>query len=48
LERIAAELGENMTGAELQQMIEEAESHKSDANGVVMMEDFMNILKTQS
>ena len=28
LERISAELGENMTGAELQQMIDEAESHK--------------------
>ena len=48
LERIANELGENMTGAELQQMIEEAESYKPEATGVVQIEDFMNILKTQS
>ena len=48
LERIANELGENMTGAELQQMIEEAESYKQEATGVVQIEDFMNILKTQS
>lgn len=48
LERIANELGENMTSAELQQMIEEAESYKPEGTGVVQIEDFMNILKTQS
>ena len=47
LERVASELGENMTSAELQQMIDEAESHKSDPNGVVSIDDFMQILKTQ-
>ena len=29
-------------------MIEEAESYKPEATGVVQIEDFMNILKTQS
>ncbi len=48
LERVAAELGEtDMTSAELRQMIEEAESNKSDPSGVVTIEDFMQILKTQ-
>ena len=41
LQRVADELGENMTNAELQQMIDEAESHKAEPTGVVMMEDFM-------
>ena len=44
LERIAGELGENMTQAELQFMIDEAESHKSEPSGVVSIEDFMGIL----
>ena len=35
LERVAAELGENMTSAELQQMIDEAESYKNEPTGVV-------------
>ena len=33
-----------MTQAELQFMIDEAESHKSDPTGVVSIEDFMGIL----
>jgi len=37
-----------MTQAEIQQMIDEAESHRSEPNGVVQIEDFMQILKTQS
>ena len=44
LERIAAELGEDMTQAELQYMITEAESHKSEPSGVVSIDDFMGIL----
>ena len=47
LQRISTELGENMTGEELQQMIDEAESHRADKNGVVQIEDFMQILKNQ-
>ena len=49
LERIADELGENMTSAELQQMIDEAESHKpqSEKMGVVGIDDFMQILRNQ-
>ena len=47
LEQIAGELGENMTSAELQTMIDEAESHKSDPSGVVQIEDFMQILRSQ-
>ena len=47
LEQIAQELGENMTSAELQQMIDEAESHKNEPNGVVQIEDFMHILRNQ-
>ena len=37
-----------MTSAELQQMIDEAESYKSEPNGVVQIDDFMHILKTQT
>ena len=48
LERVAHELGENMTQAELQFMIDEAESHKSDPTGVVQIDDFMQILKSQN
>lgn len=47
LEQIAGELGENMTSAELQTMIDEAESHKSDPTGVVQIDDFMQILRNQ-
>ena len=47
LQRISTELGENMTGEELQQMIDEAESHRADKSGVVQIEDFMQILKNQ-
>ena len=47
LERIADELGENMTSAELQQMIDEAESHKAQLEGVVGIDDFMQILRNQ-
>jgi len=36
-----------MTSAELQQMIDEAESHKNEPNGVVLIEDFMHILRNQ-
>ena len=48
LERVAHELGENMTQAELQFMTDEAESHKSDPTGVVQIDDFMQILKSQN
>ena len=47
LHAISTELGENMTAEELQQMIDEAESHKQEKTGVVMIEDFMQILKNQ-
>ena len=47
LQRVAEELGEEMTVDELQQMIDEAESHKAERTGVVQIEDFMQILKDQ-
>ena len=46
LQRIANELGENMTEDELKQMIYEAESDKpeEERTGTVSVQDFMQIL----
>jgi len=45
LQRIAGELGENMTEDELRHMIHEAESGKMEKSGVVAIDDFLQILK---
>ena len=45
LQRIAGEIGENMTEDELMHMIYEAESGKQEKTGVVDIEDFLQILK---
>jgi hypothetical protein len=45
LKRVAKELGETMTEAELLEMIERADS---DADGNISSEDFFNIVRRQS
>lgn len=45
LKRVAKELGETMTEAELQEMIERADK---DADGEISPEDFFNIMTKKS
>ena len=48
LQRIAEEIGENMSEGELLHMISEAEAHRQDKNGVVDINDFLQILKQKT